>query len=175
MEAPEAPAISTLERISPSIYEASLTCLAKATWHAFGERRILPGHPASILGTSFHTVIAAANFGILGGSADEVRVAARVLFDKQAESVYEKMHPLVHAKYGQPERLPYYNLHRERAALYASQVAGIRPAGSFPTKPDSHHRRTEMRIESKDGLIVGRPDHIDAAAGTVVDYKSGFV
>src|ERR1051326_4993335 len=100
MEIPEAPPISTLERISPSIYEASLTCLAKADWYAFGERRILPGHPASILGTSFHTVIAAANFGTLGGNAEEVRVAARVLFDKQAKSLYENMHPLMHSKFG---------------------------------------------------------------------------
>jgi CRISPR/Cas system-associated exonuclease Cas4 (RecB family) len=89
--------------------------------------------------------------------------------------LYKNVHPLLKAKFSSPERLPYYNLYRERAALYASQVVQTEaPEGllGFLTT-GSALQRTEVRLESADGLIVGRPDYIDMDAQSVVDYKSG--
>lgn len=175
MQVPETPTIAPLDHISPSVYEASLKCRAKATWYAQGNRRTLPDHPAAILGICFHTVVAASHYLSMTGESNAAREAARSLFDRKAATLYENAHPLLKAKFSSPERLPYYNLYRERATLYASQVVQNRRAGT-----ESNHRttgpvsrRTEARLESTDGLIVGRPDYIDTDAQTIVDYKSG--
>jgi len=175
VQVPETPTIAPLDHISPSIYEASLKCLAKATWYAQGDRRTLPDHPAAILGICFHTVVAASHYLNMTGERSAVREAARSLFDRKAATLYENVHPLSKAKFSSPERLPYYNLYRERAALYASQVVDNRPPRleSAPRTTGPALRRTEARFESADGLIVGRPDYIDTDAQTIVDYKSG--
>ena len=176
MQVPPTPTISPLEHISPSIYEAGRKCLAKAIWYAQGDRRSLPDQPAAILGICFHTVIAASHLGNAGAESSAVREVARSLFDKQAKALYENAHPLLKLKFSTPERLPYYNLHRERAALFAAQAVGARPverASSFETSASEQHRHTEMRLQSADGLIVGRPDYIDSNSQSVVDFKSG--
>ncbi len=178
MKVPEPPKPVRLDHISPSIYEVSLNCLAKAVWYAQGDRRTLPDHPAAILGVCFHTVVAASHYGNLRGDGKSVRENARNLFDKQANSLYEGVHPLMKAKFSIPERLPYYNLYRERAALYAEQAAESRPTSSVDSSRGASgsllKQHTEMRLESADGLIVGRPDQIDDYSDTVVDYKSGI-
>ena len=179
MFVPEPPVLTQLESITPSIYEASISCLAKAAWYAFGNGGVLPEHPAAILGTAFHAVVAAAHRGQLSVEGDGDRAPARKLFDKTAQELYVKAHQLVKLKFPTEERLPFYNLHRERAALVAATIAASRPplTGSAvgAAKAKEPAAKTEFRLRSKDGLIIGRPDHIDGRSGTIVDYKSGYV
>lgn len=175
MQVPEAPRISKLDHISSSVYEAGLQCLAKAIWYAQGDRRILPDHPAAILGVCFHTVLAASHYRTLGLDSKAVREAARTLFDRQAATLYEDVHPLLREKFSTPERLPYYNLYRERAALCAMSVVENQAASGESIHAASRlaaQQSTEVRLHSADHLIIGRPDHIDADAETVIDYKS---
>jgi len=177
MNVPEPPNPSQLDRITPSIYGASLDCLAKAVWYAFGERGVLPEHPAALLGTSFHAVVAATHRGELGGAHGFSIEAARQRFDETAEALYDRSHPLVRLKFTSLERLPFYNLQRERAAILATRIAstqGTSFGGPSTVSPTFVTRtQTESRLMSADGLITGRPDHIDGSAQTVVDYKTG--
>jgi hypothetical protein len=177
MQVPEPPRPVKLVDISPSIYEASLNCLAKAVWYSAGERRILPDHPAAILGTCFHAVLAAANMGRFNGDSETGRVPARDSFDQQAKSLYENAHPLLQAKFPSVERMPYYNLYRERAALHAAFIAASRRTSSVSadvgTQAMRGQWRTEKHLASSDGLIVGRPDYVERTSGTIVDYKTG--
>jgi len=177
MHVPQPPKIPTLDHISPSVYEASLTCLAKAVWYAAAGKGVLPTHPAAILGTCFHSVLAAANVGKLGRESEAARLSGRNLFDREAASNYRGSHPLLQAKFPNVERLPYYNLYRERAALYGSLVA----AGRTLTETSelrgvtAKESQVETYLRSTDGLIVGRPDFLDRESGTVVDYKTGLI
>jgi len=179
MHVPKLPVITKLEFISPSIYEASLDCLAKAAWYAFGTRGVLPENPAAILGISFHTVIAAANFGELAVTSNTDRALARQLFDNSVRSLYSHVHPLVRMKFPTPEHLPFYNLFRERSAFLATSIVSSRlPKAGYPvgmSKGTTLSVLTESGLRSKDGLIVGRADYIDSKSATVVDYKSGYM
>lgn len=124
---PKPPVLAQLEFITPSIYEASINCLAKAAWFAFGDSRVLPQHPAAILGTAFHTVVAAAHRGDLQVASVSDRSPARDLFDDTARELHQGAHPLVKLKFRSADRLPFYNLHRERATLTATPIAASRP------------------------------------------------
>jgi len=179
MQVPQPPRTGSLTHISPSAYEASLNCLAKAVWYSTGERRILPDQPTAILGTCFHTVLAAANIGRFNGDLERVRVSARDLFDEQAKFLYERAHPLLQAKFPSVERMPYYNLHRERATLHAASISSTRPISNISVDAGNEavrgQSRSERQFASRDGLIVGRPDYVDRTSGTVVDYKTGVI
>jgi hypothetical protein len=173
---PEPPVVVPLTQISPSVYEASLTCVAKATWFAGGDRRLFPEHPAALLGTAIHAVVAAAHRRVLRVEGKSDRDAARALFDLVMQRRHQEAHALLRLKFPSPERLPYYNLRREQAALLAARVAETRAGNVVAARADvSNERlpRTEAWLRSKDGVIVGRPDYIDAAGAAVVDYKSG--
>ena len=173
---PKPPAVVPLTQISPSVYEASLTCLAKATWFAGGDTRLLPEHPAALLGIAIHAVVAAAHRRVLRVEGKSDRDAARKLFDHAVQRRHQDAHAILRLKFPSPERLPYYNLRREQAALLAARVAETRSGNLDAARADTSGEswsRTEARLRSKDGVIVGRPDYIDAAAASVVDYKSG--
>ena len=171
--------IAQLERIAPSVYVVSLNCLAKAAWLALGDDNVLPQHPAAILGTAFHAVLAAAHKGALPVTGAGDRTPARNLFDMTARQLHEGAHPLVKLKFRSADRLPFYNLHRERSAHIATLVAASKPQSSGSafgeTKPNGLSAKTEFRLCSKDGRIVGRADYIDCRSGTVMDYKTGHV
>ena len=171
--------LARLERITPSTYEASINCLAKAAWFALGHAGVLPQHPAAILGTAFHAVVAAAHKGKLHVAGASDRSPARGLFDKTAQKLHSGAHRLVKLKFPSADRLPFYNMNRERAALTATPIAASRPpsAGSRTqvTRLDSPAVRTESRLSSRDGCLVGRADHIDGRSSIVVDYKTGHV
>jgi hypothetical protein len=177
MFVPQPPALTPLKHITPSIYEASTGCLAKAAWYAQGERSVLPEHPAAILGTSFHAVLAAAHRRGLTTEAGFDRVSARQLFHGTARKLHNRAHPLIKLKFPMPERLPFYNLHRERAVLIAARIASEQPSpvSSGGRATAARAPRTEAPLKSTDGLIVGRPDHVDGERHAVVDYKSGHV
>lgn len=177
MFVPKPPVLAQLDRITPGIYEASMHCLAKAAWFAFGNGNALPQHPAAILGTAFHAVLAAAHKGDLQVANAGDRAPARILFDKTARELHQKAHPLVKLKFRSADRLPFYNLHRERSARIATPIAVSRTASSGSAagaaRPNELAAKTEFRLCSKDGRIVGRADHIDGPSGTVLDYKTG--
>lgn len=179
MHVPPQPKIPTLDHISPSIYEASLVCLAKAVWYGVGDKNVLPPHPAAILGICFHSVLAAANTGKLGGDVEHARFVARELFDQEASLNYRSSHPLFKVKFPSVERLPYYNLYRERATLCASLIAAARKTNEPSEVPIQRATVRESQVEtylrSRDGLIIGRPDLLDRESGTVVDYKTGVI
>lgn len=177
MKIPNAPAIRPLQQLSPSVYESLLRCKARAAWAAHGEKSLVPQHPKALLGICLHGVIEDAHKGRLAGLDERERVAAaRLLFDQRAMSRYEQSHPLLRAKFSAPERLPYYNLYRERAALEAASAAGpyegaLAPEAAQPTS--APRQSAERRLLSKDGLLVGQPDLVDLDTHEVVDYKTG--
>jgi hypothetical protein len=170
---PDPPLPGPIEHISPTLYETLLTCPAKATWSAFGQRDALAPHPAALLGTCFHGVMQAAQNGMISGSADERRADAREWFDRLAAAVLRDSHPLLKVKFTSPEKLPYYNLFRERAAILADEHSSRFQEGKA-TLPAGPASLAEQRFASSDGTIVGRPDLIDVARSEVVDYKTGL-
>ena len=176
---PEPPVLAQLERITPSIYEASINCLAKAAWFAFGDAGVLPQHPAAILGTAYHVVVATAHKGELPVADGSDRSPARGLFDKTAQKLHLSAHRLVKLKFPSADRLPFYNLNRERATLTATPIAASRLPSASSTagaaRLDSPALRTESRLCSRDGRLVGRADHIDGRSSVVVDYKTGHM
>ncbi len=178
MRLPATPAVSPLKQISPSVYEALLRCRARAAWAASGDRSTIPQHPKAILGVCLHAIVEDAHEGALASKSGEARLAAaRQAFDQRAALLYKEAHPLLRAKFSAPERLPYYNLYRERAALEALASADRVERGAAPGSSASQgapaNIHAERKLVSQDGLLVGRPDLIDAAAGEVVDYKTG--
>ena len=180
MRIPEQPAVRELKHLSPSLYEAVLVCKARAAWIAFGDPDRVPQHPRALLGTCVHAVVEDAHNGRLPpGDDDSRRAAAREIFDRKAKDLYDGAHPLLRAKFPAAERIPYYYLFRERAALLALDAAA-RPEAAHPAATGPGPRRqppqgalVETTLRSRDGLLVGRPDYVDAAAGEVVDYKTG--
>ncbi|HEV8650572.1 MAG TPA: PD-(D/E)XK nuclease family protein [Actinomycetes bacterium] len=170
---PDPPAPSRIDRISPSLYETLLGCPARAAWSAFGRRDALAPHPLALLGTCFHGVMEAVQKGQIAGSADECRFAARDCFDRLAASIHADAHPLLKVKFPSPEKLPFHNLFRERAAVLAGEYCG-RPGEDAGSGSNGQGTVAEQRFTSEDGLIVGRPDLIDVPRSEVIDYKTGL-
>lgn len=177
MRIPQPPAIAPLPRVSPTIYEMLRVCRARAAWAAFGERTAVPEHPMALLGTCFHAVMEKAVAGEL--PVEEAgRDAARLAFDQLVASRHGLAHPLLRTKFPSPDKLPYYNLFRERAALLASEAAQRRaapPAGGSSAQAASDHADVlvETTLRSADGLLVGRPDRVNVQDAEVIDYKTG--
>lgn len=180
MRIPEQPGIKELKHLSASLYEAARVCKARAAWIAFGDRGSVPAHPRALLGTCVHAVLEEAHCGRLPPGDEEFRrAAARDAFDRKAKELYAAAHPLIRVKFPSPERIPYYYLFRERAAVLAlATVArpnpGVATAGSGGADASGlPGALAETTLRSRDGLLLGRPDYVDAAAGEVVDYKTG--
>lgn len=180
MRLPKHPTVKELKHLSPSLYEAVLACKARAAWIAFGDREAVPSHPRALLGTCVHAVVENANNGGLpAGNPDSRRAAAREIFDRKAKDLYDRAHPLVRAKFIAPDRVPYYYLFRERAAVLALDAAARWDLGHPAAAPTVQGAQAqpaalvETTLRSRDGLLVGRPDYVDAGAGEVIDYKTG--
>ena len=179
MFVPEPPVLAQLKHITPSTYEASISCLAKAAWFVLGDAGFLPQHPAAILGMAFHAVVAATHSGELRVATVSDRSPARELFDKTAQKLHLSAHPLIKLKFPAADRLPFYNLNRERAAITATPIAASRPPSARSADGEvrlgSAAVRTESRLRSRDGRLVSRADHIDGRSRVVIDYKTGHV
>ena len=176
MQLPGLPLLRPLETVSPTTYEAALKCRARAAWSHVGDRDVLPQHPASVLGQSFHAVMAAANRGELGDTPEHKRGSARRLFQQSARDLFAESHALMQAKFRSAEELPFFNLSCEQASLLAARVVrrtAATASGDAHMRRGSPQRRTEARMFSVDRRIVGRLDHINQSAEAVVDYKSG--
>jgi len=176
MRLPNPPHPQRVEAISPTVYEAALKCRARAVWSLSGDCDGLPQHPSSVLGRSFHSVMAAANRGELGSSREDRRAAARELFRTTARTAYAGCHPHLRAKFKCADELPFFNLTCEQAALNAAAVTSNRSVStdaSFGSGSNVRTRRKEVRLASANGRIVGRLDHINQTAQAVLDYKTG--
>ncbi len=180
MRIPPYPTVKELKHLTPSLYEAVLACKARAAWIAFGKRDVVPAHPRALLGTSVHFVIEKANDGALpDGRPESRRAAAREMFDRKTAEIFEQAHPLLRAKFAAPERFPFYHLFRERAARLAIEVDAFRgvpetaAVAAVQGGPAELAALVERRLQSRDRLLVGRPDYVDAGSGEVIDYKTG--
>jgi hypothetical protein len=177
---PEPPTVTPLPHVSPSLYEALLRCKARAAWIAKDKKSGVPEHPNAILGACQHSVIEDAHRGRLAGlEVEACMVKARELFDRCARFRYDRGHPLLRAKFTSPDKLPYYNLFRERATQEAKVTAARvgrtqSPMLSASTAAQVRHH-AEKRLISTDGLLVGRPDFIDLDSEEVFDYKTGAI
>jgi hypothetical protein len=145
---------------------------------AFGDRAAVPQHPSALLGASVHAVVQDAHSGrIPAGSDDSRKEVARSLFDGHVKQLYDRAHPLVRVKFPSPERIPFYHMYRERAVLLALDApAHLSAEHSTTASHAGASARTtfvEQTLRSRDGLLLGRPDYVDAAAGEVIDYKTG--
>jgi hypothetical protein len=176
MMLPSIPAPRPIDVLSPTLYASMLRCGAQAVWRAHGNRTAVPQHPQAVLGICTHSLLAAAHRGQLHGKdQDERLAAARAYFDSRADELWSTAHPLLKAKFGEPRRLPYYNLSRERSAMAASAIAADHPPGAgkpFTGPLKFKQDLTETNLKSKDGLLAGRPDYLNQAAKEVTDYKS---
>lgn len=177
MRIPGQPKTRQLEHLSPSTYEAARVCKARAAWAAFGNRDCVPHHPQALLGTCVHAVVEEAHKGSLpAGDEESRRAAARALFDTKAKALHDHAHPLLRAKFPAADRIPYYYLFRERAAVLAVGAASRPPTAHAAPSPGKHVAQVplvETTLKSHDGLLVGRPDYVDPGAAEVVDYKTG--
>jgi hypothetical protein len=171
--------LERLPYISPSIYAAARICGARGAWASLRNRPRLPEHPSLLLGLCFHSVVERAAGGELTTNSEEVLLTARESFDATCRELYAAAHPLLRAKFEEPDRLPGYYLYRERAAVAAVNVFKPRPSVSPPLRPIANRTyptsmAAETRLKSADGLLVGRPDVVDAHRGEVLDYKTGI-
>jgi hypothetical protein len=180
MRIPEQPAVEELKHLSSGLYEAARVCKAHAAWLAFGDRDGVPHHPRALLGICVHAVVEDAYNGRLpSGDEDHRRSGARDIFDSKATKLHAAAHPLLRAKFPTPERIPYYHLFREWAALLAVDAAArpnaehVSAAAPKSGTPLPERPLVETTLRSRDGLLTGRPDYVDPAVGDVVNYKTG--
>lgn len=179
MIVPLAPAIRELDRISPTIYEAILKCVARAAWLVSSDGQLLPSHPGALLGSAVHFVLERARSGdIKANSEDQRLLEAESLFDEKMGELFAATHPLLRAKFENQQQLPFYNLYRARAAQIAAEFVRL-PGGqaSIGTADPgaATHTMIERRLTSRDGRIIGRPDLLDPSNGIVVDTKTGRI
>lgn len=175
MRLPIAPDVEAVTSMSPSLYAAARQCLARAVWTAHGNRSAIPAHPRALLGIGVHHVLErAAVGGIEGSDVDAKRDSARSAFDEKVAALLGAAHPILAVKFGTPERLPYYNLYRERAALLAAEQVVDIPSHGQGRRTDAPGRgpAVERTLQSDEGRLRGRPDVIDASRSEVVDYKT---
>jgi CRISPR/Cas system-associated exonuclease Cas4 (RecB family) len=176
MLVPIPPTIKKIDHISPTLYEAAMKCTSRAAWLVGGDRKLLPPHPRALLGIGFHALLERArSAGIKGATGDECLADAERLFDDKMRELFAATHPLLHAKFDGPDRLPFYNLFRARAAQMATDVSAAcySRAGQAGTRTASGGQVVEAALVSKDGRVAGRPDVLDAANATIIDYKTG--
>src|SRR5262249_34199907 len=124
MLVPTPPSIKKIERISPTLYEAAMKCTSRAAWLAGGDRKLLPPHPRALLGTGVHAILERArSVGVSGATQEKRRADAERFFDEKMRELFATTLPLLHAKFDGPDRLPFYNLFRARAAEMAADGA----------------------------------------------------
>ena len=168
--------IARIERISATIYEAALQCVARASWEASGDRHRVPSQPRALLGIAAHSVFEhARRVGLRGETVEERRESAEELFDETVKTLLGKTHPLIRAKFETHEHIPYFNIYRARTGQQAARMEARPRLAGETTEQDSGAPRTlvESTLASKDERVIGRPDVIDADNATIVEYKTG--
>ena len=170
------PAIAKIERISPTIYEAALKCVARASWEASGDRDRVPAQPRALLGIAAHSIFEhARGVGFQGETGEERARGAEDLFTETVKTLFGKTHPLIRAKFATHEHIPYFNIYRARTGQQAARMEARRRHGGDTIEQDGGVAQTlvESALVSKDGRLIGRPDVIDAPNTAIVEYKTG--
>ena len=170
--------VAGIERISPTVYEAARRCVARASWAVAGSHAQVPPPPRALLGVGAHAIFERARrAGLRGGTQEAWKRAAAAAFDDKVGVLFAEAHPLLRAKFETVEHIPYFHIYRARTVLIAAKLAAVAGRREEATRPSSQRSGTyiESLLTSKDGRIAGRPDVVDAAAGTVLDYKTGRV
>lgn len=177
MQIPPPPQTLPIGVVSPSLFEALRACKAKAVWTRFGAGRVIPETPNALLGTSFHKVMEIAALGQLPAEEAAIPMAARSVFDAEAQRAFDTAHPILRSKYPTKEHLPNYFLQRERAVVAAKNLspaiqaqlgADRRPVSGAALAP-------EQILTSRDGQLKGKIDWLKVKDREVVDYKAGIV
>jgi hypothetical protein len=159
------------ERISPSQATTSGRCgrrfvLDKCTPEA--EQDLPSPSPFRYLGSVFHGLLEAARRGKAGDPPSEntLRAIWRDLVTRQEEHA---------SRNGDDDWLPLASIRTiERTRLSAVRLALRQPVRSGAGKGIGW---TEVRLESPDGMVVGKVDAIDRSDGSIrlTDFKSGDV
>ena len=177
MRLPAPPAPERIEAITPTFFEAAIACKAKAAWTRFGDRRHVIDTPNALIGRAFHKVMEVAALGEFPPGDEAFRVAARNLFDDEAQRNFEQAHPLLRNRYPTKHNLPHYFLQRERAVAAALQLprGALGPSTRASTPGERITLGVEQTVASVDGKLKGRIDWLNAAEHEIVDYKAGTV
>ena len=178
MLVPRPPAVASIERISPTVYEAARQCVARASWAAAGNPGRVPPQPRALLGIGAHAIFERARRAGLPGETEEERTReAAAAFAESVGLMFTQTHPLLRAKFETAEHIPYFHIYRARTALIAASLAAGASGRAEASRDAPEHWRAhiESLLASRDGRIAGRPDVVDADAGTIVDYKTAKV
>ena len=89
MLVPTPPPVASIERISPTVYEAARRCVARASWAATGSRARVPLPPRGLLGSSAHAIFERIRrAGLPGGTQEEWKRAADAAFDEKVGALF---------------------------------------------------------------------------------------
>ena len=171
---PKPSKIERLERMTPTVYEAAVRCVARASWVASSDHDRVPPQPQALLGIAAHAVFERAGSGGLpGDTVEERKEVAAGLFEDRVKSLWENTHPLVRAKFETHEHIPFFNIRRAGTAQQAATMHVAPKSDSKRPRVERARTLVESTLRSKDGRVSGRPDAINVKDKTVVDYKSG--
>ena len=161
--------LSAPSRMTPTIWAHMRLCRLRGVLACTSDAEAWVLHdPRRWLGTAFHRVMqVAARPGV---SAEDVELAWSRAVAKAATAAAE--HPL-DSRFDTPERWPGYFLARQRAMASATQVRVRVTAWKDRQRGAIEEGRgTERLVQTRDGLLAGRPDSYDGR--TIVDYKSSL-
>ena len=162
-------------------------------------RGLQPFTAAAILGSAAHSSLAslirAEAAGVLSGQEHSTRAIARTGFDEslsrecaRRDRAIAERGPLPGDSTEEPASTPFYAMTRARFVRFASQrfgetwrwaqrAAAERAGGQGPRAelPVSHAIAAELRLASRDGLVVGIADSVDRRNGQVAieEFKTG--
>lgn len=166
-----------LAQVSPSRYEAMVSCALREVWGAGESSTLLPGAPAARMGSVIHKLLEAANRGeFLNADKDAIEnrwleLVAAAEFAMRRSWLERHLVPL-------RESVPSYEVSRLRAVRQAIEISKTSSREMHrEASSDSARTGTEMRVSSQDGLVAGRIDRVihRPTDAVLVDYKSGTI
>lgn len=164
--------LSPLRRISPSRYHQFKQCTLREVWQANGKPPILSVSPAARLGSVAHKILELAG---------RRRIDSETLDEAWDDAVSDIEQKMRHA--GEEHLLPLcnsvqrYEVKKSLTFAAARRITAEHPAGFIPEATDGPAARSEVWLESRDGLLGGFVDRIVPGeyGVEIVDYKTGAV
>lgn len=166
---PTAPAIKPLKHISPSQFSSLCECSLRAVWASGNIPNALPISPSSRVGIVVHQIIAMSE----NHSIDED--AFQKLWERCVNEQEEQMSKSWFERHLVPLSVTALDFHLKRSQCFL--LLNSRDNAPRIKKPDASKRFHERRLQSNDGLVVGRADRIefDDGGATIIDFKTGNV